>query len=50
MVILKEKYQKLVDAHKTILEFYKYDYELEEAEKTFFEAIEYLKNFQRKLN
>jgi len=41
----KEKYQKLVDAHKTILEFYKYDYELEEAEKTFFEAIEYLKTF-----
>jgi adenylosuccinate synthase len=41
----KEKYQKLVDAHKTILEFYKHDYELEEAEKTFFEAIEYLKTF-----
>ncbi|MGM0579036.1 MAG: adenylosuccinate synthase [Bacteroidota bacterium] len=41
----KEKYQKLVDAHKTILEFYKHDYELEEVEKTFFEAIEYLKSF-----
>jgi adenylosuccinate synthase len=41
----KEKYQKLVDAHKTILEFYKYYYELEEVEKTFFEAIEYLKTF-----
>jgi adenylosuccinate synthase len=41
----KEKYQKLVDAHKTILEFYKYDYELDEAEKTFFEALEYLKTF-----
>jgi adenylosuccinate synthase len=41
----KEKYQKLVDAHKTILEFYKHEYELEEAEKTFFEAIDYLKTF-----
>ena len=41
----KEKYQKLVDAHKTILEFYKFEYDLEEAEKTFFEAIEYLKTF-----
>ncbi|HET8858401.1 adenylosuccinate synthase [Marivirga sp.] len=41
----KEKYQKLVDAHKTILEFYQHDYDLEEAEKTFFEAVEYLKTF-----
>lgn len=41
----KGKYQKLVDAHKTILEFYKFDYDLEEAEKTFFEAVEYLKTF-----
>ncbi|WNB18666.1 adenylosuccinate synthase [Marivirga arenosa] len=41
----KEKYQKLVDSHKTILEFYKFDYELEEAEKIFFDAIEYLKTF-----
>ncbi|WMN11564.1 adenylosuccinate synthase [Marivirga salinae] len=41
----KEKYQKLVDAHKTILEFYKFEYDLEEAENTFFEAIEYLKTF-----
>jgi adenylosuccinate synthase len=41
----KEKYEKLVDAHKTILEFYKFEYDLEEAENTFFEAIEYLKTF-----
>jgi len=41
----KEKYQKLVDSHKTILDFYKYEYDLTEAEKTFFEAIEYLKTF-----
>jgi adenylosuccinate synthase len=40
-----EKYEKLVDAHKTILEFYKFEYDLEEAENTFFEAIEYLKTF-----
>jgi adenylosuccinate synthase len=41
-----EKYKKLVDIHKMTLDFYQYDYaELEEAEKTFFEALEYLKTF-----
>jgi adenylosuccinate synthase len=42
----KEKYEKLVGIHKMTLDFYQYDYtELEEAEKTFFEALEYLKTF-----
>ncbi|SMG39711.1 Adenylosuccinate synthetase [Marivirga sericea] len=41
-----DKYKKLVDIHKMTLDFYQYDYaELEEAEKTFFEALEYLKTF-----
>ncbi|ADR21128.1 adenylosuccinate synthetase [Marivirga tractuosa] len=41
-----EKYKKLVDIHKMTLDFYQYNYdELEEAEKTFFEALEYLKTF-----
>jgi adenylosuccinate synthase len=41
----KEKYQKLVDAHKSILEFYNYSYTLEELEKEFFEAVEFIKGF-----
>jgi len=41
----REKYQKLVDSHKMILDFYQHDYDLAEAEKTFFEALEYLKTF-----
>lgn len=41
----KEKYQKLVDSHKTILDFYKYEYDLVEAEKIFFDALEFLKTF-----
>lgn len=41
----KEKYQSLVDAHKSQLEFYKFEYTLEETEKAFFEAIEFLKTF-----
>lgn len=41
----KARYQSLVDAHKSQLEFYKFEYTLEEAEKAFFEAIEFLKTF-----
>ena len=41
----KEKYEKLVSRHKPILAFYKHEYELEEAEKEFFEAVEFIKGF-----
>ncbi|PWJ60355.1 adenylosuccinate synthase [Dyadobacter jejuensis] len=41
------KYKKLVDAHKVILEFYQYDYadKLAEAEAKFLESIDFLKQF-----
>ncbi|MFN6946372.1 MAG: adenylosuccinate synthase [Cytophagaceae bacterium] len=40
------KYRKLVDAHKTILDFYEFDYsELVELEKEFFSTVEFLKGF-----
>ena len=42
----KQKYQKLVDSHKTILANYGYEYSLEPLEKDFFEAVEYMKQFQ----
>ncbi|MBB3836536.1 adenylosuccinate synthase [Runella defluvii] len=44
----KEKYSHLVDQHKVILKFYNYEFEtsLAEAEKAFFEAVEFLKQFQ----
>jgi len=43
----QEKYNRLVEQHKVILAFYNYDYEatLPEAEKAFFEATEFLKQF-----
>jgi adenylosuccinate synthase len=41
-----EKYNSLKEDHKAILDFYKFDYsELENSEKAFFEAIEFLKTF-----
>jgi len=42
------KYNLLLDAHKTLLEFYHFDYatSLATAEKDFFEAVEFLKQFQ----
>ncbi|PWJ39211.1 adenylosuccinate synthase [Sediminitomix flava] len=40
----KERYTKLVDQHKTILEFYDFDYSaLAEMEAKFMEAVEYFK-------
>lgn len=41
------KYHRLVQQHKTILDFHQYNYEasLTEAERVFFEAIEFLKQF-----
>lgn len=41
----KEKYDKLVETHKKMLDFYQFEYNLEEAEKEFFAAIEFLKGF-----
>jgi adenylosuccinate synthase len=44
----KEKYQKLVDAHKDILRFYEFDFweALTESETRFFAAIEFMKEFK----
>jgi len=39
------RYQSLVEHHKSQLKFYNFDYTLEETEKAFFEAIEFLKTF-----
>jgi adenylosuccinate synthase len=39
----KDKYQKLVQSHKTILEFYKFEYDLKDSETEFFSALEFLK-------
>ncbi|MDN5203273.1 adenylosuccinate synthase [Fulvivirgaceae bacterium BMA10] len=41
----KERYQGLVELHKSILDFYDFDYDLEKVESVFFEAIEFLKEF-----
>lgn len=42
-----DKYKKLVDAHKVILDFYSFDYSetLPAAEEKFFDAIEFMKQF-----
>ena len=42
-----EKYEKLVNAHKTILDFHQFDYTeaLAAAEVEFFEAVEFIKEF-----
>ena len=37
----KERYQNLVEKHKIILDLYKYEYDLQAAEKEFFEALEF---------
>lgn len=42
----KERYYALVEKHKMILGFYEAEYDLEPAEKEFFEAVEWLKQFQ----
>lgn len=41
-----EKYTALVDRHKGILDVYKFTYNLAEAEKEFFAAVEFMKEFQ----
>lgn len=42
-----DKYKKLVDAHKVILDFYSFDYSavLPQAEENFFAAVEFIKQF-----
>ena len=42
----KVKYDKLASIHKGILDVYKFEYDLEVAEKEFFEAVEFMKTFQ----
>lgn len=41
----KDKYNKLVEAHKRILDFYRFEYDLAEAEQEFFHALEFIKGF-----
>ncbi len=41
-----ERYKTLVDRHKIILDLYKFEYNLEAAEKEFFEAVEFIKKFR----
>lgn len=42
----KSKYDKLVSIHKGILDVYQFEYDLEVAEKEFFDAVEFMKTFQ----
>jgi adenylosuccinate synthase len=39
------KYKALVDRHKAILDVYKFEYDLASAEKEFFEAVSFMKEF-----
>lgn len=43
-----DKYKKLVDAHKVILDFYSFDYAsiLPQSEENFFDAVEFMKQFK----
>jgi adenylosuccinate synthase len=43
----KEKYQQLVDKHKQLLKYHNFQYNLEELEPEWFNAIERLKTFQQ---
>lgn len=42
----RENYNNLVGQHKTILDFYKYEYDLAPLEEAFLEAIEFIKQFE----
>lgn len=42
----KEKYEKLKQKHSKILEKHSFEYDLKEAEKNFFDAIEFIKDFK----
>ncbi len=41
----KARYERLVASHKTILDFYKFEYDLAPLEKDFFEAVDFIKKF-----
>lgn len=41
----ENRYQKLVEAHKRMLDFYQFEYDLTEAEQEFFKALEFIKGF-----
>ena len=41
----EERYRNLVNKHERILQHYEFDYDLNEAEAPFFEAIEFLRGF-----
>ncbi len=41
----KAKYDALVARHKSILDVYQFEYDLTEAEQAFFEAVEFMKQF-----
>ena len=43
----KEKYNVLVEKHKQLLNYYNFDYHLEEIEKEWFQSVETLKTFQQ---
>jgi adenylosuccinate synthase len=42
----RERYQVLLDRHKAVLDFYNFSYDLEEQERNFFEAVDFMKQFQ----
>lgn len=42
----REKYNSLLEQHQAILDFYKFQYDLPTVEAAFFEAIEFLKQFE----
>ncbi len=42
---LEAKYHKIVKRHSQILDYYQFEYQLEESNKLFFEALEFLKSF-----
>jgi len=41
----KDKYNKLVESHKRMLDFYRFEYDFAEAEQEFFRALEFIKGF-----
>ncbi|MCT4624305.1 MAG: adenylosuccinate synthase [Schleiferiaceae bacterium] len=42
----KQSYEALVEKHKALLSLYDFDYNLEEMEQEWFDAVEYIKSFQ----
>ncbi len=42
----KLRYRQLADRHRQVLDYYKFEYSLDSVEEEFFEAVEYMKQFQ----